>query len=130
MCPWFDSRWHHKKEETQHVSSFLWCHLWRLFLFRFAKGRPPADILLTLHPENTYFMNHIGQIISLIVAVLWTVTAIYSDKASHRIGVMSANVARLTLSTFLLALFLWVTIGYPILFMPMHEPGSGWRYRP
>ena len=58
-------------------------------------------------------MNHIGQIISLIVAVLWTVTAIYSDKASHRIGVMSANVARLTLSTFLLALFLWVTIGYP-----------------
>lgn len=80
-------------------------------------------ILLTLQAENTNFMNHIGQIISLIVAVLWTVTAIYSDKASHRIGAMSANVARLTLSTFLLALFLWVTIGYPY---PIYADSKTW----
>ena len=68
-------------------------------------------------------MNHIGQIISLVVAVLWTVTAIYSDKASHRIGTMSANVARLTLSTFLLAIFLWVTIGYPY---PIYADAKTW----
>ncbi len=70
-------------------------------------------------------MNHIGQIISLIVAVLWTVTAIYSDKASHRIGSMSANVFRLTLSTFLLALILWVTIGHPYLIMSLFGPVVG-----
>lgn len=80
-------------------------------------------ILLTLQAENTNFMNHIGQIISLIVAVLWTVTAIYSDKASHRIGVMSANVARLTLSTFLLAIILWVTIGHPY---PIYADSKTW----
>lgn len=68
-------------------------------------------------------MNHIGQIISLIVAVLWTVTAIYSDKASHRIGAMSANVARLTLSTFLLAVILWVTIGHPY---PIYADARTW----
>ena len=68
-------------------------------------------------------MNHIGQIISLIVAVLWTVTAIYSDKASHRIGAMSANVARLTLSTFLLAAILWVTIGHPY---PIYADARTW----
>jgi len=68
-------------------------------------------------------MNHIGQIISLIVAVLWTVTAIYSDKASHRIGTMSANVLRLTLSTFLLAMILWVTIGYPY---PVYADARTW----
>ena len=68
-------------------------------------------------------MNHIGQIISLVVAVLWTVTAIYSDKASHRIGTMSANVARLTISTFLLALLLWLTIGYPY---PVYADSKTW----
>ena len=68
-------------------------------------------------------MNHIGQIISLIVEVLWTVTAIYSDKASHRIGAMSANVARLTLSTFLLAVILWVTIGHPY---PIYADARTW----
>ena len=68
-------------------------------------------------------MNHIGQIISLVVAVFWTVTAIYSDKASHRIGAMSANVFRLTLSTLLLALFLWVTIGHPY---PIYADAKTW----
>ena len=70
-------------------------------------------------------MNHIGQIISLVVAVLWTVTAIYSDKASHRIGSMSANVFRLTLSTFLLALILWVTIGHPY---PIYADAKTWLW--
>ena len=68
-------------------------------------------------------MNHIGQVISLVVAVLWTVTAIYSDKASHRIGTMSANVFRLTLPTFLLAMILWVTIGYPY---PVYADARTW----
>ena len=68
-------------------------------------------------------MNHIGQVISLVVAVLWTVTAIYSDKASHRIGTMSANVLRLTLSTFLLAMILWVTIGHPY---PVYADARTW----
>lgn len=31
-------------------------------------------------------MQHLGEIISLIVTVSWTVTAPFADKASHRIG--------------------------------------------
>ena len=43
-------------------------------------------------------MSHIGELISLLVAVLWTVTALNADKASHRLGSMSANVLRLVLA--------------------------------
>ena len=43
-------------------------------------------------------MNHIGEIISLVVAGSWTVTALFADKASHRNGSMSANVLRLALA--------------------------------
>jgi len=68
-------------------------------------------------------MNHIGEAISLIVAVLWTVTAIYSDKASHRLGSTPANVFRLTLSVFLLGLILWVTIGHPY---PIYADSKAW----
>ena len=43
-------------------------------------------------------MAYIGEIISLIVAASWTVTALFADKASHRLGSMTANVLRLSLS--------------------------------
>ena len=35
-------------------------------------------------------MPHLGEVISLIVAVFWTVTALFADKASHRLGSMAA----------------------------------------
>ena len=58
-------------------------------------------------------MAYIGEIISLIVAASWTVTALFADKASHRLGSMTANVLRLFLAVIFLAALLWLTIGYP-----------------
>lgn len=40
-------------------------------------------------------MTHFGEIISLIVAVSWTTTALFASEASHRLGSMSVNVIRL-----------------------------------
>lgn len=68
-------------------------------------------------------MNHFGEIISLIVAVSWTVTALYADKASHRLGSMTANVIRLTLATLFLAALLWITVGHPY---PVYADGKAW----
>jgi len=70
-------------------------------------------------------MNHIGEIISLVVAGVWTVTALFADKASHRIGSMSANVLRLALAAILLAALLWMTVGHPY---PVYADGKAWLW--
>lgn len=70
-------------------------------------------------------MNHIGEIISLLVAVSWTVTALFADKASHRIGSMPANVLRLALASVLLAGLLWASIGHPY---PVYADGKAWLW--
>ena len=70
-------------------------------------------------------MQHLGEIISLAVAVSWTVTAIFADKASHRIGSMSTNVLRLALASVFLAVLLWVTVGHPY---PVFADGQAWLW--
>ena len=44
-------------------------------------------------------MPHLGETISLIVAVCWTATALFADIASHRLGSMTVNVIRLVLAS-------------------------------
>jgi drug/metabolite transporter (DMT)-like permease len=68
-------------------------------------------------------MNHLGEIISLVVAVSWTVTALFADKASHAIGSLIANVIRLTLAAILLGGLLWITTGHPY---PVYADGKAW----
>ena len=68
-------------------------------------------------------MQHLGEIISLVVAVSWTVTAIFADKASHRLGSMTTNVIRLVLASLFLAVLLWITLGHPY---PVHADGKAW----
>ena len=68
-------------------------------------------------------MPHLGEILSLVVAVSWTVTALFADKASHRLGSMSANVLRLSLAIVFLGLLLWVTVGHPY---PVYASGQAW----
>jgi len=70
-------------------------------------------------------VQHLGEIISLIVAASWTVTALFADKASHRLGSMTANVLRLTMAVVFLALLLWVTIGHPY---PVYADGQAWMW--
>ena len=70
-------------------------------------------------------MNHLGEIISLIVAASWTVTALFADKASHRIGSITTNVLRLSLAIVFLAALLWATIGHPY---PVYASGQAWLW--
>jgi len=70
-------------------------------------------------------MNHLGEIISLIVAVSWTFSAWYADKASRRIGAMETNVIRLVLAPIFLSALLWITIGHPY---PVFANGKAWLW--
>ena len=70
-------------------------------------------------------MNHLGEIISLIVAASWTVTALFADKASHRIGSITTNVLRLSMAIVFLAALLWVSIGHPY---PVYASGQAWLW--
>ena len=70
-------------------------------------------------------MNHIGEIISLIVAVSWTFSAWFADKASRRIGSMVTNVIRLALATLFLGILLWITTGHPY---PAFADGKAWLW--
>ena len=65
----------------------------------------------------------LGEILALVVAISWTVTALFADKASHRLGSMSANVIRLVLASFFLTLILWVGVGSPY---PVYADGKAW----
>ena len=68
-------------------------------------------------------MQYLGEIISLVVAVLWTATALFADQASRRIGAMSTNFLRLGLSSVLLAGLLWIILGHPY---PLYADGRAW----
>jgi len=70
-------------------------------------------------------MQHLGEIISLAVAISWTVTALFADKASHRLGSMTANVFRLVLASFFLAVILWIGIGHPY---PLYADAKAWGW--
>ena len=70
-------------------------------------------------------MQYLGEIISLIVAVMWTATALFADQASRRIGAMSTNFFRMVLSAVLLAGLLYVAIGHPY---PAYADGKTWLW--
>ena len=68
-------------------------------------------------------MEHLGEILSLIVAVSWTATAIFGDEASHRLGAMTVNVIRLTLASVFLGIILLIAIGRPY---PAYADSATW----
>ena len=70
-------------------------------------------------------MQYLGEIISLVVALMWTATALFADQASRRIGAMSTNFLRLALSSVLLAGLLWIVIGRPY---PAFADGKTWLW--
>lgn len=70
-------------------------------------------------------MPYLGEIISLVVAASWTVTALFADKASHRMGAMAANVVRLSLAVVFLGILLWCTLGAPY---PVYADGKAWLW--
>ena len=70
-------------------------------------------------------MPHLGEIISLVVALSWTVTALCADKASHRLGSLTTNILRLVLASIFLAIILWIGVGRPY---PVYADGKAWAW--
>lgn len=70
-------------------------------------------------------MEHIGEVISLVVAFSWTITALFANEASLRLGAMRVNVIRMVLATLFLSAALWVTTGAPY---PLYADGKTWFY--
>lgn len=64
-----------------------------------------------------------GEIISLIVAISWTATALFADIASHRLGALPLNLIRMALSLLMLGILLLITVGSPF---PVYADASTW----
>ena len=65
----------------------------------------------------------LGQLISLGVAVSWTVSALAAEIGSKRLGVLSLNVWRLGLAMVCSAALMWVVTGNPL---PAHASETAW----
>ena len=70
-------------------------------------------------------MAFLGEFIALGVAVSWTVTALFADVASKRMGSLPLNVVRMTMSLTLLVVTLWLTMGMP---WPRYADGGTWLW--
>ena len=66
-----------------------------------------------------------GEIISLIVALSWTTTAMFAEVASKRMGSIVMNVVRMCLSLLLLGLTLWLMLGAPY---PRYANADAWLW--
>lgn len=68
-------------------------------------------------------MQYAGEIISLVVAVSWTVTALFAEVGSKRLGSLQMNVIRMVLSLLMLGATLWWFTGSPV---PLYADGKAW----
>lgn len=65
----------------------------------------------------------LGEIISLVVAVSWTATALFAEVATKRVGQLTVNVVRMALSLIFLGITLWIATGQPL---PSYTDGQTW----
>lgn len=70
-------------------------------------------------------MSFIGETISLFVALSWTVTALFAEVGSKRMGSLPLNIVRMSMSLLLLFGTLWLIMGQP---WPRFADGSTWRW--
>ena len=68
-------------------------------------------------------MQYLGEAISLVVAVSWTVTALFAEVGSKRLGSLQLNVIRMVLSFTMLGGTLWFFTGS---FFPLFADSSTW----
>lgn len=70
-------------------------------------------------------MHYLGEAISLAVAVSWTVTALFAEVGSKRLGSLQMNVVRMILSLVMLGATLWWFTGSPF---PLYADGKTWLW--
>ena len=68
-------------------------------------------------------MQYLGELISLGVACSWTVTALFAEIGSKRLGSLQLNVLRMLLSLVMLGTTLWYFTGSPV---PVYAGGKAW----
>lgn len=68
-------------------------------------------------------MQYLGEVISLVVAISWTVTALFAEIGSKRLGSLQLNVIRMVLSFTMLGGTLWFFTGS---FFPLFADSSTW----
>jgi drug/metabolite transporter (DMT)-like permease len=66
---------------------------------------------------------HIGEFSALGVAICWTLSALFFEKAGSKIGSLSVNVIRLMTAIILLGLIAWITRGH---FFPTDATATQW----
>ena len=66
-----------------------------------------------------------GELLSLLVAVMWTFTALFAEVASKRMGTLVLNVWRMLLTILLLGFLLWWTCGKP---WPQYASPQVWKW--
>ena len=70
-------------------------------------------------------MPYLGETISIIVAVSWTASALFSEVATKRTGVHVFNVLRMVLSMSMLVCLLWAVTGRPY---PQFADAETWMW--
>ena len=65
----------------------------------------------------------VGELISLLVAVFWTGSAMFGELGSKRMGSIQMNVLRMGMSLLILMAGLWIFTGSPI---PLYADGQTW----
>lgn len=71
------------------------------------------------------FMHYLGETISIAVACSWTITALFAEVASKRIGPQALNVWRMAISLVLLGATLWFATGSVL---PLHADSTTWLW--
>ncbi|MBQ6226422.1 MAG: DMT family transporter [Bacteroidaceae bacterium] len=66
-----------------------------------------------------------GELLSLLVAVMWTFTALFAEVASKRMGTLVLNVWRMLLTILLLGIVLWWNCGKP---WPQYASTDVWKW--
>jgi drug/metabolite transporter (DMT)-like permease len=70
-----------------------------------------------------YFQSHLGEIAGLGVAVCWTMSALFFEKAGHKIGSLSVNFIRLLMAIVFLGITTFFTRG---IFFPSDATSQQW----
>lgn len=68
-------------------------------------------------------MERIGELAAFGTAVCWTVSAVFFETASHRIGTLAVNFYKLVIAIILLTIVAWLTRGVAF---PIDAPAQTW----
>ncbi|MDO4461486.1 MAG: DMT family transporter [Bacteroidia bacterium] len=68
-------------------------------------------------------MPHLGEILALATAILWTTSAIIAERAVKRVGALNANIFKMALSLLLIIICLFVYTGTPF---PKYTNSTTW----